>query len=303
MTDNEAMPWKPLFWTDPERFTKNMLNQDDAARFRQYKDARDVLFGEISRYGFHFNRPEWITPLRRMYDDLVSNGMSVEQRGEVLQCISTMVENTKSMTVNAFLPFICQDPDRGIVSTASVDYVSFGPLLDNDPMAFPKELIQLIEDGEVRNAGAVFGAMLVLGDPRLCKLLWPLKDQLSYEEANEAAQCTSGFVSAATIDFVLDWMEGLDGAAEDALFGSLASHLGLQRRHMQVPFVATGLRPFPVTSVTPDEYRAMRKWIPVEDYVANLAPRLLALAQAEPEPKAMPLILREWGIAAPTLNN
>jgi hypothetical protein len=303
MADDEAIRWKPQFWTDPERFTKNLLDQDEEARFRQYKDARDCLFGEIARYGFRFHRPEWIVPLRRMYEDLIAKGMSVEQRDEVLQCITTMVEGTKAMTVNAFLPFICQDPDRGIVAKASIEYVSLGPSLDDDPMECPKELIQLIEDGEPRNSGAVFGAMLVLGDPRLCKLLWPLKDQLSFEEANQAAQCTSGFVSAATIDFVLRWLEGLEGATDDALFGSLVSHLVLQRRHMQSSLIATGLRPFPVTGVTPEEQRAMLKLIPLEEYVTSIAPRLLALAQAEPEPKIMPDVLRAWGIAAPTLNS
>jgi len=105
--------------------------------------------------------------------------------------------------------------------------------------------------------------------------------KLSFEEANEAAQCTSGFVSAATIDFVLRWLEGLEGATDDALFGSLVSHLVLQRRHMQSSLIATGLRPFPVTGVTPEEQRAMLKLIPLEEYVISIAPRLLALAQAD----------------------
>jgi hypothetical protein len=303
MTDsNDATSWKPQFWTDPERFAESML-KDGETRLRQYKVAQDFLFGEITRYGFQFHRPEWITPLRGLYEEFVRHGIPTEQRLEVLEYITAMVQNTKAITVNAFLPFICEDPDRRIVARASIEYVSLGPLLNSDPMGFPKHLIRLIEDSEPRNSGAVFGAMLVLGDPRLCKLLWPLKDRLSHEEAREAAQCTSGIVSAATIDFVLDWMEGLEGTAEDALFGSLASHLGLQRRHMQAPLVATGLRPFPVTSVTPEEHRAMQKFIPVADYVASLAPRLIALAEAEPEPKTMPLILREWGIASPTLNS
>jgi len=302
MADDNPEPWQPALLTDPERTWKIVLDQDDRVRARGFNDVRDLLFGEIIRLGY-FNYPEMAAPLRQVYEYFLDNGMPSEVRWGIYHHVVGMVENTTIVSVNALAPFFCLDPDRGIASTAALDYVSNAPLLDDDPMRSSKELIQMIEAGEIRNPGAVFGAMLVLGDPRLCKLLWPLKDQLSFEQANEAAQCTSGFVSAATIEFVLDWMEGLEGTAEDALFGSLAAHLGLQRRHMRVPLVATGQRPFPVTSVTPEERRAMQQLVPVEDYINRIAPRLLALAQSEPEPKAMPLILRLWGIAAPTLNN
>ena len=176
MTAQEAEPWKPLFWTDPEQFMENLF-KDDEARVRAYTTVQDILFGEIMRYGGSFNRPEWIVPLRHLYDKFVNHGMTVEQRWEVLSYVATLVENSKAFTVNAFLPFICQDPHRHIVAKAAVDYVSLGPLLNDDPMFFPKELIGLIADGELRNPGAAFGALLVLGDPRLCKLLWPLEER------------------------------------------------------------------------------------------------------------------------------
>jgi hypothetical protein len=300
---DSAVQWTPLPFSDPERFLKRiLLNQDDEARSREYADVRDHLFGETIRFGY-FNGREMVASLRLMYDYFVDKGMPRELRWEVYRHVYGMAENTTMTSVHAFLPFLCRDPDRGIASTAACDYVSLAPLLGDDPMRSSKELIELIRVGEIRNPGAVFGALLVLGDPRLCKLLWPLKDQLSSEEVNEAAQCTSGFVAAATIDFVLRWMEGLEGTREDALFGSLASHLVLQRRHMQPPFVATGLRAFPVTSMTDAERMALAKCIPIEEYTASIAPRLLALERVEPEPKLMPMILREWGIPAPTLNN
>jgi hypothetical protein len=302
MVDDKAMPWTPLLLTDPERAWKVILNQDDSVRAYGFNDVRDLLFGEIIRIGY-FNEQAMAAPLARVYDYFLDHGMPSEVRAEIYRHVVGMVENTKIVSVNAFTPFFCRDPDRGIASTAALDYVSLAPMLGDDPMRSSKELIEMIEAGEIRNPGAVFGALLVLGDPRLCKLLWPLKDRLSYDEANEATQCTTGFISAATIDFVLSWLEGLEGTCDDRLFGSLAAHLGLQRRHMQMPFVATGPRPFPVTSVTPEELRTMQKLIPIEDYVNSVAPRMLALARAEPEPKALSFVLRKWGIAAPSLNN
>jgi hypothetical protein len=297
-----ATAWEPLFWTEPERFVKTLFNQDDEARFREYKDVRDVLFGEVMRYGCVYGRDEWISPLRSLYDDLVGLGMPAELRSEVLEHVSSAVKHTKTYTVNAFLPFIWQDPNLGVVASAAIDFASLAPLLDDDPMTAPKELIRVIESGEPRNAGAIFGGLLGLGDPRVCKLLWSLKEQLLPEEANEAVRFATGFVSAATIDFVLSWMEGLPGTADDALFGSLAANLGLQRQRMIDSVVMTGLRPFPVTSVTEEEHQALSRLIPLEEYKAIIAPRMIALARAEPEPKQLPAILEMWEIAVPALN-
>jgi hypothetical protein len=292
------MSWEPLFFSDPERFIRSLggqEGQDELARQREYRCVQDYLFGEIYRYGY-FNDAEMIAPLGQFYQMLLEHDLATDKRLEVCRHIGGVLTETKSIRIDALMPFICWDPDRAVVSTATVDYVSLGSLFEGDPMSRPKELIRLIGEGGVRNPGAVFGGLLVLGDPRLCKLLWPLKETLSPQGAKEAAQCTSGVVSAATIEFVIDWLEGLEGTGDDALFGDLASHLILQRRHMQTKFVTTGLRPFPVTSVSDEEFRAMLQLIPAAAYVDRIAPRLLALERAEPEPKVIPLVLREWGI-------
>lgn len=66
MVDDEARPWEPLFTTKPERFTEILLNQDDAARAREYERVQDLLFGEIVRFGF-LNHPEQWPPLAALY--------------------------------------------------------------------------------------------------------------------------------------------------------------------------------------------------------------------------------------------
>ena len=109
-----------------------------------YNCVQDLLFGEVYRFGY-LNFPELIPGLRRVYDDLVRLGISVDVRMEVLQHVAGLVRNAPSVSIGAFLPFICQDPDRGVVATASVEYVSLGPLVDNDLMSRPKELIDFIQ--------------------------------------------------------------------------------------------------------------------------------------------------------------
>jgi hypothetical protein len=190
-----------------------------------------------------------------------------------------------------------EDPDRGIVSTAAFDYASSGSLIDNDPMTCPKEIVRFIEEGEAANTGAVFGGLLCLGDPRVNRLLWPIKDRLSLEDASEAAKCFYGLMSAATIEFVVDWLESLEGSDQDALFGDLVSNLVLHKRHMATPRVRTGLRPFPTDGVKDEEARDTEQWISFEEYRRRIAPRLLALEQAEPPPKTMSAVIQEWGIA------
>jgi hypothetical protein len=299
-TDNvgRQMSWEPLFLNDPERFFDKVLGEDESSRLRAYGCAQDLLFGEIYRFGF-FNRPEMVAPLARRYDELVAHGLSVDRRMEVYRLVVDVLTRTNSLSIGALVPFICHDADLGIVSTASIDFVSFGPLLDNDPMSQPKELIKLVDEATTRSPGAIFGGLLVLGDPRVCELLRPVRDRLSLVAAIEATQCTSGAIGAATIEFVLDWLEERSGTQKKALFGSLVCHLLLQRRHMQVGWVTTGLRPFPVASVSDEEFRTMGKWISFEEYRERVGPRMIALARREPEPKMMPTVLDAWGIVSP----
>jgi hypothetical protein len=58
-------------------------------------------------------------------------------------------------------------------------------------------------------------------------------------------KCATGFIHSATVEFYLDWSEGMEGAGEDA-FGNVAAGLGLLRKKSRVDQVTTGYRPFPM---------------------------------------------------------
>jgi hypothetical protein len=301
--EQEEEPWAPPFANDFERFYREVMSKKTfAERLEAYPSIspsgaylRDILCGELLRAGFLYDL-DMMPELREFYQWVLANGMPAEHRWQVLRHITEATDGLKHPPVYAYLPMMLLDPDRRIAATATIDYVSRGPLSDGDPLAFPKDVIESIKAREPANIGAVFGALLHLGDPRVCKLLWPLKDSLSPEEANEAACCPNGFIYSATVEFMLDWLEEREGNREDRLFGSLASGLILQKRVMMHPFVSTGLRPFPVNSVTPEEFRAMQQWIPFDEYAKSVAPRMLALERAEEPPKAMSLVISAWGI-------
>lgn len=282
-----------LFQVDPERFLQIVTNDDWDQRLSLVPTVDDHLLCEVIRYGM-FNKTEMIDPLANLYRQLTTR-LPVDARSRVYRHVIGFVENTSFVSTNAFLPFIVEERDRGIVSTAVIDYVSLGPLTDGDPMSRVKDVIGMIERGMLANEGAAFGALLHIGDRRVCKLLVPLRDTFDRDAMNEIVGCATGLVHSATVDFYLDWLEGLEGDYTDGKFGTVASGLGLLKRKSLTDTVATGDRPFPTRGATPDDWESLNL-IPIEEYLRRISRRMYALERSEPAPKVMPIILAAWGL-------
>jgi hypothetical protein len=232
-----------------------------------------------------------------MYERVMDSGMPVEIRRQIYQQTAAAQEREPAVvSCNAYLPFIFCETAEGIVGSATIDYASLAELNDGDPMTRVKEVIGLIERERIQNRGAAFGALLFMGDSRVTRLLVPLRDRLALDEVATAMRASTGAMSAASVEFVLDWLEGLDGDPTDGLFGTVASGLVNVRRRLKAPLVMTGLRPFPVSSVTPEEHARVARPIGIDDFTAQIGPRLLDLERTEPEPKIMPVVFETWGI-------
>jgi hypothetical protein len=283
-----------LIETDPDRFQKIAMNGDKDKRFALMPTPDDLLLGEVIRYGI-FNKQEMIGPLANLYRQLMAK-IPEEDRHSIYEHVVGFVENTPDVSINAFLPFIAEDTARSIVSRAVIDYVSLGPLSDNDPMSRVKDAIGMIKIKMLKNEGAAFGALLHIGDKRVCNLLIPLRDSLDHDAMNNAVNCSTGFIHSATIEFYLDWLEGMEGVYEDGAFGVVASGLALLKMKSQTDEVATGHRPFPVHSVTPEQWRSSVQLIPLAGYLKTISRRLYALERSEPPPRIMPRVLAEWGL-------
>ena len=282
----------PLFKTDPDKFWRLVHTNDAQARFAGLRWADDILICEILRYGISTDET-MINPLLQIYQHFVKNGLPLDVRRLVYEAIRDFVMHAK-VSATSLLLFAVEEASPDLVSTAVIDYVSSAALDDADPMSRPRDIVSAIENAKVKNRGAAFGALLHLGDARVCELILRLRDTLSLDEVNEAIRCYTGYLSSATIDFELSWLEKSN--LEDAFFGAVASGLVLQRRAAKVAMVMTGERPFPITSVTPEEQRAMQRWIPIEEYAKRIAPRFYALEKSEPSPKVMPTVIAEWGL-------
>ena len=271
------------------------MQDDPKERQDGLKTLDDIVLCEILRYGI-YNDAEMIVSLQQLYSDRFAQ-VPIERRSEVYRHVVGMVENVDFVSCNAFLPFIAEDDDTTIVSTAVIDYVSLAPLTDNDPMSRPRGIVGMIESGMLENEGAAFGALLHIGDPRVCKLIWPLRDTLDHDSINEVVKCQTGLISSSTVDFYIDWLEGMEGDIRDGQFGLVASGLALLKKKFAVEEVFTGLRPFPFTkTMSMEEIRSLAKPVPFADYQKRIAPRLYALEHSEPPPRVMPSVLIEWGL-------
>jgi len=68
------------------------------------------------------------------------------------------------------------------------------------------------------------------------------------------------------------------------------------KRRAESDEVYMGARPFPVWSVSRQEWRAMAMPVDIAEYTARVAPRMYALERAEPPPRVMPHVLMLWGL-------
>jgi hypothetical protein len=265
-------------------------------RIRGYRTPADGLFGEIIRYAILCEESS-IAGLSLIYQQVLDRGMPIEIRREIYQQTAAAQQREPAVvSCNAYLPFIFCETAEGIVGSATIDYISLAELIDGDPMTRVKEVIGLIERESIQNRGAAFGALLFTGDSRATRLLVPLRDRLTLDEVATAMRASTGAMSVASVEFLLGWLESLDGDPTDGLFGMVASGLVNVRRRLKTPLVMTGLRPFPVNSVTPEEHARMARLIGIEEFTAQIAPRLLGLERTEPEPKIMPVVFETWGI-------
>jgi len=301
--DDAAIPdWEPSFQNSEAALHAVFVGPEDARKEIYTDDPRAIVAGEALRFGFN-PEPDVAARLKDLYPELLRQGMPAEQRWQALKYVERWVISGKAIDAGAYIPFMLQDPHRGIVGRAAFSYASDGSLDNGDPMTRPKVMVGFLEHGVANNAGALFGSLLSIGDRRVCELIRPIRDTFSDDEVNEASLTTSPLLHAGTILFILDWLESLEGTGQDAAFGSLVSSLILRRRHMKTPRVATGLRPFPYASVSDDEAVAILRLIPVEHFTATIRGRMIALAESEPEPRLMPGALKAWGLGREDLWN
>ncbi|RRH93659.1 hypothetical protein EH240_29125 [Mesorhizobium tamadayense] len=273
-------------------------NHDAETRFKSLQTFDDIVTCEIMRHGIFSDGSE-LPSLTRLYNEFFLPAPT-SRRKEVFEHVKVIVTGLGGWTAAAFTPFMILDDDIGIVSTATIDYVSLAPLIDGDPMSRPKDVVTMITKAIPRNPAALFGGLLALGDPRVCLLIMPLRHGFDANDAEIVSNCHSGFTTKSAVEFYLDWLRELIDRQDDeglSVFGHVAAGLyRLAAVHRATPFINDGLRPFPVPS---DEitggWSSMTRIEP-EEFASSISGRLYDLERRERAPKVMPHVIRAFGL-------
>jgi hypothetical protein len=244
--------------------------------------------------------PEQARALLNLYEHVMSK-LGTRSRlaleGEIAQQLSGTGTDYLSL-----VPFMALDPAPAVVSTAAMDMATMMPLKNGDPLTGPaavvEEAMEWIESDESR-AAAMIAGVLMLGDARVIPMVAGCWRRLGQTGKNILMEQQSGFVSAAGIEFFLQWLESVDeddfGHPAGAL-GRLAAGMLSRRgvRDLQRKFPA----PF---NLSDDEFRAdppirvLQEWSQ-EELARAIEPRLRMAYMRETYDKVMPRVLLAWGL-------
>jgi hypothetical protein len=193
-------------------------------------------------------------------------------------------------------PLLC-DEDKGVVSTAMIDYIA---LCQEGPSGLPYEFSDLngfFNKGTFSCPGGAMGGLITLGDRRFHPQMHEWKKFLDKEAVRNASNCRTPFITHGEIVFWLDWADqlvGLRDYASEEFFGLVASAVGLLGKHNPYDIVQDTERRYPGGTVEKTVV-ILRTW-DRSQYAQEIAPRLYHLEDAEAAPKVFSAVLRAWGL-------
>lgn len=283
-----------LFRTNPDLFLSYVLGKLDPASSETFELPENLIMLQFIRFGID-PKPQFIDELLDFYRQNILP-MDPDQRSKFYRDLLYFPTHYDFVSAEVLIPVMIGESSDGIAATAAIDIASLGSLVENDPMTRVNQIIELLESGYIRNPGAVFGALLNLGDPRVCRLLKPIRDSFKNTDLGSMAKSSTGYIHAPTVHFFIDWLEGLEGDDLDGAFGNVAAALGLLARERRSDQVTDGLRHFPAKNVTHSAWKAAYKAIDFNEFVKSIAPALYALERSEPPLRVMPSVIRAWGM-------
>lgn len=247
------------------------------------------FIADLAAYGAT-NDPSLIGSLRVLYGEWVQETSEELRLVTLHQVISQVMAGHTSS--NVLLPFIGCEPDGMIASTAALSFALAHPTEADEAMLGVVLLARGM--GTMANPGAVFGGLLNVGDDRVNKVLWPMRDYFSGADLDEVVRVRTGRLSAAVIGFLLEWIEQMPAEQRMDRFNPLAAGLVNQRVTAEVPLVALGGRVWPVAEATPEEEDAAALYVPLADYAQSIMGRLEALRAIAPEPDVVDYVIEAW---------
>ena len=111
-------------------------------------------------------------------------------------------------------------------------------------------------------------------------------------------KCFSGFTAKCVVDFYLDWLNELVDRRDyedESVFGNVVAGLYRLADARSIPFIADGLRPFPVPQEKSLGWPDLKQIDP-QEFAASIANRIFDLERREGAPKVLPHAIRAFGL-------
>ena len=119
-------------------------------------------------------------------------------------------------TIRAFVPYALGDIDEEIVCAATAEYVGAHPISIERRQVAVDEAVDWVRRGLALNRGAVFAALLSLGDTVIDETLAGLRLILTHAEIEVVVRHATARPSRAARTFLAEWLELLDSCEEPA---------------------------------------------------------------------------------------
>lgn len=193
----------------------------------------------------------------------------------------------------ALLPLIHLDSDTSVVSTVTLDYARLREPEWGDDLAGVREMLQILDAKDFNNRVGIFLGLLTIGDRRVTELLHEYRSMFGRYEIKEISMTESEFMHAPVIEFFVDWLHDLVGGIEDGRFGSVAGRL--LRYATQTPADGVVMEQqvlFP--SVLGRRNNVLIGEWSKQEFAERILPRLRELAEREPEPRVLPIVIEAW---------
>jgi len=252
-----------------------------------------LAYSRILHYGYT-NEVDQIPDVARLYN-LVIARLPWQDRARLLHQVSFVLDSHEGQLA-ALVPFLHQDPDLPIVSTAALNLACLSPLADGDALTGPRRLQTLATaaEDERRKVGLLLG-LLAVGDSRVLPVLGRPWEELGLEGVGLLTGWRVVAVNKMIVEFFLGWLDAVDPAE----FALPAAALSRMPGSAQVPKVFDTQRRLPATlHQVSNPVTVRREWTFARFARITLEPRLRALAAREGDEgeRVIPGVMGAWGI-------
>jgi len=290
-----------------------MFEFEDIDRLLDQPDSWDSLSDEalgdalaVAVMGFALERGQAfsevaVTPLV----DYAIDRLSVQDRLRLVVRLGETFEHWgrkqgKPAGVAALLPIIYRETDPGVIATATIASAESIAPEDGDELTGPKRALDVGRRFDDERRGIVLGALVQMGDPRVCGLVSQEWKLCSAEACRRLLETVGqGPATVAGFDFILGVIQD---DATDEHYGSASGALVrlIRTAKGQGAHSAAGQGILDIERTLPcwkapegtSPIRVKRRWS-VSEFAVTIRSRLEALEATEPEPRVLSHVLAE----------